>query len=73
MVGIMARPNRHAIVVSAVTYNALQILSKCRETMDDVVLKAVISYAKTNNISNDPITHANIEAVKRFGEGVTHG
>lgn len=50
------------------TFDALHSVAKYRETMDDVVLKAVISYAKTNNISNDPITHANIEAVKRFGD-----
>ena len=66
----MPRPNRHAIVVSSVTYNALSSLTKYRETMDDVVLKAIVSYAKSNNISNDPITHANIEAVKRFGDKV---
>ena len=68
----MARPNRHAIVVSSVTFNALQSLSKYRETMDDVVLKVVVGYAQSNHLNNDQITHLNIEFVKRFGEGVKH-
>lgn len=65
----MARPNRHAIVVSSVTFNALQSLSKYRETMDDVVLKAVIVYADSLKINSEAIAYAISEAKSRFLEG----
>ena len=64
--------SRRTIAITSVTFEALHSVAKYRETMDDVVLKAVVAYAKSNNISNDPITHANIESVKRFGEGDKH-
>jgi hypothetical protein len=63
----MARPNRHAIVVSSVTYNALSSLTKYRETMDDVVLKAVVAYSRELNIHNsDALQAAVVEYNKRF-------
>ena len=56
------------VALKAVTYNALLSLVRYRETMDDVVLKLVVAYAKSNNISNESITYANTESIKRFGD-----
>lgn len=63
----MAKPDRHAIVISAVTYNALSSLAKYRETMDDVVLKAVVAYSRQLNIYNtEALQSAVVEYNKRF-------
>ena len=54
----MSRKDRHAIVVSAVTYDALISLSKYRETMDDVIRRLIKSYAG--------VSHIDLEERRRF-------
>ena len=66
---VVLMDKNHHIVVSPVTYNALSSLAKYRDTMDDIVLKVVVSYATAFNIVNEPITYAMSEYKKRFGEG----
>ena len=64
---------RCSIALKPVTLNALRSLIKYRETIDDVVLKAVIVYAKSLNLeSSEQIIYAISEANSRFGENVRH-
>ena len=62
--------DRHHIVVSSATYNALKNLAKYRETMDDVVLKAIVVYSLSLNMHFYPQAISNIldEHDKRFGK-----
>ena len=64
--------NRH-IVVCSTTYNALRSLLKYRETMDDIVLRAVIAYTKERGLTNEQITCAISEFNRRFGEDIKEG
>jgi len=62
----MDRKDRRTIAITTVTFEALHSVAKYRETMDDIVLKAIIVYAKALNINNDQIICANAEAKSRY-------
>jgi len=63
--------SRRTIAITSVTFDALHSVAKYRETMDDVVLKAVVSYAHSigvNEADNDSIAYAVSEYHRRFTE-----